>query len=114
VEHRHGAGGLALGEARGVLERVDRGAPERDAPLLEPAVELLERVARLVEQAAHPAVHDARDLGPGVHATEAEHRVRAHLRRLAAFGISPSPSDTMMAWFSGSVRVRCQSPSLIT
>jgi hypothetical protein len=31
-----------------------------------------------------------------------------------AFGMSPSPSETMMAWFSGKVRVRCQSPSLIT
>jgi hypothetical protein len=28
--------------------------------------------------------------------------------------MSPSPSDTITAWFSGSVRVRCQSPSLIT
>src|SRR5215475_8963870 len=31
-----------------------------------------------------------------------------------AFGISPSPRQTISAWFSGSVRVRCQRPSLIT
>ena len=29
-------------------------------------------------------------------------------------GIRPSPRHTISAWFSGSVRVRCQSPSLIT
>ena len=29
------------------------------------------------------------------------------------FGMSPSPRQTMIAWFSGSDRVRYQSPSLM-
>ena len=31
-----------------------------------------------------------------------------------ALGIKPSPRHTIMAWFSGRVRLRCHSPSLIT
>jgi hypothetical protein len=89
VEHRHRPGGLPLGEARGVLERVDGGAPERDAPVLQPAVELLERVARLVEQAPHAAVHDAGHLRARVDAPEAEERVRAHLGGLAGLRHEP-------------------------
>ena len=57
--------------------------------VLEPAVELLEGVARLVEQPAHAPVHDARHLGPRVDAAEAEQRVRAHLRRLARLRHEP-------------------------
>ena len=89
VEDRHGAGLLALGEARGVLQGVDGGAPQGDAAVLQPAVELLEGVPLLVEEAAHPAVHGAGHLGAGVDAAEAEQRVGAHLRRLAGLGHEP-------------------------
>ena len=89
VKDRHRARRLPLGEARRVLERVDGGAPERDSPPLQPAVELLERVPRLVQQPADPPVHDARHLGAGVDAAEAQERVRPHLRGLSRLRHQP-------------------------
>ncbi len=86
VDHGHRAGRLALGEARGVLERVDRGAPHGDAALAQARAEVVEPPARIVEQAADRGVDDARDLGAGVDAAEAEQRVGAHLGRLAGLG----------------------------
>ena len=86
VEDRHRPGGLAFGETRGVLQRVHRRAPERDAVVLERVVELVEGVTALVEQAPDAAIDQARNLGPGVDAAEPEQRIGAHLRRLARLG----------------------------
>ena len=83
MEHRHRPARLPLREAGRVLEGVDGGSPERDSSVLEPAVELLERMTGLVQQAAHAPVHHVRHLGAGVDAAVPEQRVRAHLRRLA-------------------------------
>ncbi len=83
MQHRHRARVLALGEAGGVLERVDGRAPDGEATRLQLLAKLRPPEARLVEEPPHHAVDGARHLGPCVDATEPQQRVRAHLRRLA-------------------------------
>ena len=89
VKHRQRSGGLSVGEAGGVLQGVDGGAPDGDARRLHLLVEGAPIVLGVVQHPRHALLEPARHLGTGVDAAVAELRVRAHLGGLAPFGHEP-------------------------
>ena len=85
MKDRHRAGRFALSEARSIFQGVDSRPPERNATVLQLAVELLEAVIPVIEEPIDASVDEARHFRSGVNASEAEERIRSHLRSLAGF-----------------------------
>ena len=86
VQDGHRTGGVALGEAGGVLQGVDGRAPDGDAGRPDFFVEFGPAKGRIVQQPDDPLVQPLGHLGTGIDAAEAQLRVGAHLGRLAGLG----------------------------
>ena len=82
----HGAGFAAFGEAGGVFQSIDGGAPHCDARFLDLFVKLFPLITLFVYQTDDPVVQPAGHFRPGVDPSESQIGIGTHFRSFTGFG----------------------------